>query len=35
MNAVASLIRAAESLPLPDPLTRAGIDMLVGMRGAA
>ncbi|WP_343615490.1 cyclopropane-fatty-acyl-phospholipid synthase family protein [Novosphingobium sp.] len=32
MNAVASLIRAAESLPLPDPLTRAGIDMLVGMR---
>jgi cyclopropane-fatty-acyl-phospholipid synthase len=32
MNAVASLIRAAETMPLPDPLTRAGIEFLVGMR---
>ncbi len=32
MNAVATLIRAAESAPLPDRVTRAGIDLLVGMR---
>ncbi|WP_068091428.1 SAM-dependent methyltransferase [Novosphingobium rosa] len=32
MNLVASLIRAVETTPLPDPLTRFGVDMLVGMR---
>ncbi|MDE1916566.1 MAG: class I SAM-dependent methyltransferase [Sphingomonadales bacterium] len=32
MNPVATLIRAVETTPLPDPVTRAGIDMLVGMR---
>ncbi len=32
MNLVASLIRAVETTPLPDPLTRLGVDMLVGMR---
>lgn len=32
MNAVATLIRAAEATALPDPVTRMGIDLLVGMR---
>ncbi|WP_206240194.1 SAM-dependent methyltransferase [Novosphingobium terrae] len=32
MNAVATLIRAAETAPLPDRLTRAGIELLVRMR---
>ena len=32
MNPVATLIRAAEATPLPDRITRAGIDLLVGMR---
>jgi len=32
MNPVATLIRAAEAAPLPDGITRAGIDLLVGMR---
>ncbi|WP_068079835.1 SAM-dependent methyltransferase [Novosphingobium rosa] len=32
MNLLAMAIRAAETAPLPDPLTRAGIDMLVGIR---
>lgn len=32
MNVVASAIRAAEALPLPDAVTRAGIDALVGLR---
>ena len=32
MNPIAIAIRAVESTPLPDPLTRAGIDFLVGTR---
>jgi len=32
MSAVATLIRAAEATPLPDAITRVGIDLLVGMR---
>jgi len=32
MNPIAAAIRAVEATPLPDPVTRAGIDFLVGSR---
>jgi cyclopropane-fatty-acyl-phospholipid synthase len=32
MNPIAAAIRAVEATPLPDPLTRAGIEFLVGTR---
>jgi len=32
MNVIGAAIRAVEATPLPDPLTRAGVDFLVGMR---
>jgi cyclopropane-fatty-acyl-phospholipid synthase len=32
MSLIGAAIRAVEATPLPDPLTRAGIDLLVGMR---
>ena len=32
MNLIAAAIRAVETTPLPDPVTRAGIDFLVGTR---
>jgi cyclopropane-fatty-acyl-phospholipid synthase len=32
MNPIAAAIRAVEVMPLPDPVTRAGIDFLVGSR---
>ncbi len=32
MNLIGAAIRAVETTPLPDPVTRAGVDFLVGMR---
>ena len=32
MNPIAAAIRAVEATPLPDPITRAGVEFLVGTR---